>query len=144
MAIQRKFDTLYGSQTHLRSERCTQTNQIASPGGGLAMHGAFGLIPCYSIIQMSPSIVIAGYSRLFSAMKPITVLFDRLLMAEAKLVSRNPIIGAGFLLLSTIVIVFWLPAELYNWTHLTIAVSIPLMFALQSAHLLAIFRRLKF
>ena len=46
VAIHPWSGALYDSQVHLPSELSAYDNQIASPGGGLAMHGAFGLIPC--------------------------------------------------------------------------------------------------
>ena len=46
MAIPPLSGALYGSRVNFPSDLRAYDTQIASPGGGLAMHGAFGLIPC--------------------------------------------------------------------------------------------------
>lgn len=63
---------------------------------------------------------------------------------QARLISWNPIIGAAYLVTASVVLVFWLPAQLYNLTGLSIAVSIPAMFILQAIQLFAVVRKVRF
>lgn len=77
----------------------------------------------------------------------MTTAFDLMRKAvatQARIVSYNPIIGAGILLALTILIVFWLPVKAYNFFRLPITVSIPVMFVLQATNLFMVFRKLKF
>ncbi|MEQ3727832.1 MAG: hypothetical protein ABNH38_10515 [Tateyamaria sp.] len=46
MAIKRKFQSGLWIKDIATPACHTKLHQIASPGGGLALHGAFGLIPC--------------------------------------------------------------------------------------------------
>ena len=63
---------------------------------------------------------------------------------QARLISWSPIIGAAYLVIASVVLVFWLPAQLYNLTGLSIAVSIPAMFILQAIQLFAVVRKVRF
>ncbi len=63
---------------------------------------------------------------------------------QARLISWNPILGAAYLVFASVVLVFWLPAQLHNLTGLPIAVTIPGMFFLHAIQLFAVFRKVRF
>ncbi|MEP4635346.1 MAG: hypothetical protein ABJZ64_15640 [Paracoccaceae bacterium] len=63
---------------------------------------------------------------------------------QAKLVSWNALIGAAYLLFSTIVIVFWLPVQLYNTIRLPLHISIAALYIVQCLNLIAIIKKVDF
>ena len=63
---------------------------------------------------------------------------------QAGLVSRNPLAGVIFLIVTTIAVVFWLPVKLHNLLGFSIAGSVTVLFFVQSANLFLVFRRLEF
>ncbi len=71
-------------------------------------------------------------------------LIRKTVAMQARIISHNPIIGAGMLLALTILIVFWLPAKAYSIFRLPMTVSIPVMFVLHAINLFMVFRKLRF
>ncbi len=71
-------------------------------------------------------------------------LMRKAVATQARIVSYNPIIGAGVLLVLTILVVFWLPVKAYNIFRFPLTVSIPVMFVLHAINLFMVFRKTKF
>lgn len=63
---------------------------------------------------------------------------------QAKFIGRNPILGAAYLGIATIFLVFWIPVQAHNLAGLHITITVPAMFILQSINLFAVFRKVSF
>ena len=77
-------------------------------------------------------------------MNPIVKFLNLIIDWQARLISRNSLIGGAFMLFSAICIMFWLPVQLYNLVKFPLDVSIVSLFFLYGINLFCVFRRIRF
>lgn len=76
--------------------------------------------------------------------KAIGRFVRKVIQQQSRLISWNPIIGGAYLLASSLVLIFWLPVQLYNLVRFPLDAAVFSMFVLQCANVFAVMRRSRF
>ena len=77
-------------------------------------------------------------------MPPVVEWLKRAVDWQARLVSRNPFVGALYLTVSSIFFVAWVPLQAHIWTGVSLHLALIIAGWGQALHVFAIFRRIKF